>query len=63
MPELVKYLQNELGQNIPVIAAGGIWARRDIDPALAFYLVFKIYFAEGLKALNRLNFSAFCCIL
>lgn len=35
IPELVNYLQNELGQDIPVIAAGGIWDRSDIDRMFA----------------------------
>ncbi len=35
IPELVKYLQNELGQDIPVIAAGGVCDRSDIDRVLA----------------------------
>lgn len=35
IPELVNYLQNELGQDIPVIAAGGIWDRYDIDCVMA----------------------------
>lgn len=35
IPELVTYLQQELGQPIPVIAAGGIWDRADIDRMLA----------------------------
>ena len=35
IPELVNYLQNELGQGIPVIAAGGIWDRYDIDRVMA----------------------------
>jgi nitronate monooxygenase len=35
IPELVEYLNNELGQDIPVIAAGGIWDRCDIDRVLA----------------------------
>ena len=35
IPELVNYLQNELGQDIPVIAAGGIWDRYDIDRVMA----------------------------
>jgi len=30
IPELVKYLHSELGQPIPVIAAGGVWDRADI---------------------------------
>ncbi|MFB2836084.1 NAD(P)H-dependent flavin oxidoreductase [Floridanema evergladense] len=30
IPELVNYLQRELGQPIPVIAAGGVWDRTDI---------------------------------
>lgn len=35
IPELVRYCQQELGATIPVIAAGGIWGRQDIDMALA----------------------------
>ena len=35
IPELVTYLQQELGRSIPVIAAGGIWDRGDIDRMLA----------------------------
>lgn len=35
IPELVAYLQQEIGQSIPVIAAGGIWDRADIDRRLA----------------------------
>lgn len=35
IPELVAYLQQELGQSIPVIAAGGVWDRQDIDRMLA----------------------------
>lgn len=35
VPELVNYLERQLGVNIPVIAAGGIWNRSDIDRALA----------------------------
>jgi nitronate monooxygenase len=35
IPELVQYLQNELGVSLPVIAAGGIWDRKDIDAMLA----------------------------
>jgi nitronate monooxygenase len=35
VPELVDYLQNEVGEKIPVIAAGGIWDRADIDRMLA----------------------------
>lgn len=34
IPELVTYLQ-EVGQSIPVIAAGGVWDRADIDQMLA----------------------------
>ena len=30
IPELVKYLHSELGQRIPVIAAGGVWDYTDI---------------------------------
>ncbi len=35
IPELVAYLKEEVGQPIPVIAAGGIWDRQDIDRVLA----------------------------
>ncbi|OLP18134.1 2-nitropropane dioxygenase [Leptolyngbya sp. 'hensonii'] len=35
IPELVAYLQQEVGQPIPVIAAGGAWDRADIDRMLA----------------------------
>lgn len=35
IPELVAYLQQEIGQAIPVIAAGGVWDRSDIDRMLA----------------------------
>lgn len=35
IPELVTYLQQEVGQTIPVIAAGGVWDRVDIDRMLA----------------------------
>ncbi|MGE5655972.1 MAG: NAD(P)H-dependent flavin oxidoreductase [Actinomycetota bacterium] len=35
IPELVAYLQQEVGQSIPVIAAGGVWDRADIDQMLA----------------------------
>ncbi len=35
IPELVTYLQQEVGQSIPVIAAGGVWNRADIDRMLA----------------------------
>ncbi|HEY9663998.1 MAG TPA: nitronate monooxygenase family protein, partial [Allocoleopsis sp.] len=35
IPELVTYLQQEVGQSIPVIAAGGVWGRADIDSMLA----------------------------
>ncbi|MFB6275540.1 MAG: NAD(P)H-dependent flavin oxidoreductase [Halothece sp.] len=34
IPELVAYLRDELQVEIPVIAAGGIWDRADIDRAL-----------------------------
>lgn len=34
IPELVSYLQQEVGQAIPVIAAGGVWDRADIDRML-----------------------------
>lgn len=35
IPELVNYLDQEVGQPIPVIAAGGVWDRADIDRMLA----------------------------
>ncbi|AFZ50766.1 NAD(P)H-dependent flavin oxidoreductase [Dactylococcopsis salina] len=35
IPELVAYLREELEVEIPVIAAGGIWDRSDIDRALS----------------------------
>ncbi|HEY9625507.1 MAG TPA: nitronate monooxygenase family protein, partial [Crinalium sp.] len=35
IPELVAYLQQDVGQSIPVIAAGGVWDRDDIDRVLA----------------------------
>ena len=35
IPELAAYLQEELGKAIPIIAAGGIWDRGDIDRAIA----------------------------
>ncbi len=35
LPDLIRYLQQEVGQSIPVIAAGGIWDRTDIDRVLA----------------------------
>ena len=35
LPELITYLHNELQQDIPLIAAGGIWDRADIDRMLA----------------------------
>ena len=35
IPELITYLQQEVGQAIPVIAAGGVWDRKDIDRMLA----------------------------
>lgn len=35
IPDLVHYLHHELNAEIPVIAAGGIWDRADIDQALA----------------------------
>lgn len=34
IPELVAYLQQEVNQLIPVIAAGGVWNRQDIDRML-----------------------------
>ena len=35
IPDLVKYLRSEVGSDIPVIAAGGIWERSDIDRVLS----------------------------
>ncbi|MGP1384367.1 MAG: NAD(P)H-dependent flavin oxidoreductase [Thainema sp.] len=35
IPELVNYLQHDLNVDIPVIAAGGIWDRQDINRMLA----------------------------
>ncbi|MEM9448861.1 MAG: nitronate monooxygenase family protein [Cyanobacteria bacterium P01_E01_bin.6] len=35
IPELIAYLQDELNKPIPVIAAGGIWDRADIDCVLS----------------------------
>jgi nitronate monooxygenase len=35
IPELVTYLRQELGAIIPVIAAGGVWDREDIERRLA----------------------------
>lgn len=35
IPELITYLREELQAEIPVIAAGGIWDRSDIDRALS----------------------------
>ena len=35
VPALISYLNNEFDATIPVIAAGGIWDRTDIDRALA----------------------------
>ncbi|MFP4134012.1 MAG: NAD(P)H-dependent flavin oxidoreductase [Halothece sp.] len=35
IPELITYLQDELKADIPIIAAGGIWNRADINQALA----------------------------
>jgi nitronate monooxygenase len=35
LPELIAYLRDDLQQDIPLIAAGGIWDRTDIDRALA----------------------------
>jgi len=35
IPELIAYLRDDLQQDIPLIAAGGIWTRADIDRALA----------------------------
>jgi nitronate monooxygenase len=31
IPELVRYLDEEVGEDIPVIGAGGIWDRGDMD--------------------------------
>jgi nitronate monooxygenase len=36
VPDLVKYIDGTLKADIPVIAAGGIWDRADIDRALEF---------------------------
>ncbi|MEO0490292.1 MAG: nitronate monooxygenase, partial [Cyanobacteria bacterium J06659_2] len=35
IPELIAYLHDELQADMPLIAAGGIWDRGDIDRALA----------------------------
>lgn len=35
LPELIAYLRDDLQQDIPLIAAGGIWDRADIDRAIA----------------------------
>lgn len=35
IPELIHYLRSQWGQEIPVIAAGGVWNRADIDRVLA----------------------------
>lgn len=35
VPELVDYIANELGEDIPVVAAGGIWDRQDMEKAFA----------------------------
>jgi nitronate monooxygenase len=35
VPELVNYLEDEVGIDIPVIAAGGIWDREDVEHAFA----------------------------
>jgi len=35
VPQLVRYIREELSEPIPVIAAGGIWDRADIDQMLA----------------------------
>lgn len=35
IPQLQHYLQDQLGVNIPLIAAGGIWDRSDVDRMLA----------------------------
>ena len=35
IPDLLQYLDREVGERIPLIAAGGIWSRKDIDYALS----------------------------
>lgn len=35
VPELVEFVERELGKDIPIIAAGGLWDRDDIDGAFA----------------------------
>ncbi len=35
IPDLINYLHSEVGEDIPVIAAGGIWSRSDIDRVLS----------------------------
>lgn len=35
LPEMADFVKNEVGEEIPVIAAGGIWDRGDIDRMLA----------------------------
>lgn len=35
IPELVRYLDEEVGEDIPVIGAGGIWDRDDMDEVFA----------------------------
>ena len=35
IPELVRYLDEEVGEDIPVIGAGGIWDRVDMDEVFA----------------------------
>ncbi len=33
VPELVEFVEKEMGKDVPVIAAGGIWDRKDIERA------------------------------
>jgi nitronate monooxygenase len=35
IPDLIDYLRTEMGADMPIIAAGGIWSRSDIDRVLA----------------------------
>lgn len=35
VPQLVEYIDKELGMDIPVIAAGGIWSREDMEKVFA----------------------------
>lgn len=35
IPDLLNYLHSEVGEDIPLIAGGGIWSRSDIDEALS----------------------------